>query len=76
MTLSDSHVKALVKEGTTRAGMPPSGGEWRVSPEAVAAAKAKAEEYLRQLGADAARACANAKRSTLKAEDVGAPPTQ
>lgn len=74
MTLSDSHVKALLKEGTNRAGSPPSGSEWRVSPEAVAAAKEKAEEYIRALGAESARACAAAKRSTLKAEDVRAPP--
>lgn len=74
MTLADSHVKDLLKEGTARAGAPPSGAEWRVSPEAIAAAKTKAEEYLRQLGQDAAKHCAAAKRSTLKAEDVQAPP--
>lgn len=73
MTLSDSHVKALLKEGTTRAGAPPSGSEWRVAPEAIAAAKEKAEEYLRRLGQEAARNCGAAKRSTLKAEDVKEP---
>ena len=61
MTLADSHVKALLKEGTTRAGNPPSGSEWRVSPEAVAAAKEKAEEFLRALGESAAHTCGNAK---------------
>ena len=70
MTLADSHVKALLKEGTARAGSPPSGSEWRVSPEAIEAAKGKAEDYLRKLGEAAARACGNGKRSTLKAEDV------
>lgn len=70
MTLADSHVKALLKEGTALAGSPPSGSEWRVSPEAIEAAKGKAEDYLRKLGEAAARACGNAKRSTLKAEDV------
>lgn len=69
MTLADSHIKTLLKEGTTRAGQPPSGSEWRVSPEAVTRAKALAEEQIRRLGEDAARACAAAKRSTLKAED-------
>lgn len=73
MTLADSHVKALLKEGTSRAGAPPSGSEWRVSPEAIEAAKAKAEEYMRQIGHDAAQRCAAAKRSTLKAEDFAAP---
>jgi histone H3/H4 len=73
MTLADSHVKALLKEGTSRAGSPPSGSEWRVSPEAITAAKEKAEEFIRGVGADAARACAAAKRSTLKAEDVQHP---
>lgn len=73
MTLADSHVKALLKEGTTRAGAPPSGTEWRVSPEAIEAAKAKTEEYLRMLGEQSARNCATAKRSTLKAEDVKEP---
>ena len=73
MTLADSHVKALLKEGTTRAGAPPSGSEWRVSPEAIEAAKTKAEEYLRKLGEQSARNCATAKRSTLKAEDVQEP---
>lgn len=73
MTLADSHVKELLKEGTARAGNPPSGAEWRVSPEAVAAAKAKAEEYLKNLGHEAAKHCAAAKRSTLKAEDVKEP---
>ena len=70
MTLADSHVKNLLKEGTARAGSPPSGSEWRVSPEAIAAAKEKAEEYLKKVGEAAARACGSAKRSTLKAEDV------
>lgn len=70
MTLADTHVKNLLKEGTARAGSPPSGSEWRVAPEAVQAAKAKAEDYLRALGEEAARNCAAAKRSTLKAEDV------
>jgi histone H3/H4 len=73
MTLADSHVKALLKEGTSRAGAPATGAEWRVSPEAVSAAKAKAEDYLRQLGEQAARNCAQAKRSTLKGEDVREP---
>ena len=73
MTLADSHVKALLKEGTGRAGAPPSGSEWRVSPEAVEAAKAKAEEYLKTLGEQSARNCAAARRSTLKAEDVREP---
>lgn len=75
MTLADSHVKALLKEGTSRAGAPPSGSEWRVSPEAIEAAKGKAEEYLRKLGEQSARNCATAKRSTLKAEDVQDPPS-
>jgi histone H3/H4 len=80
MTLADSHVKTLLKEGTARAGAPPSGSEWRVSPEAIEAAKGKAEEYLRKIGEDAARACGQAKRSTLKAVDfeeqaAAAPPS-
>ena len=73
MTLADSHVKALLKEGTGQAGSPPSGSEWRIAPEAIEAAKAKAEDYLRRLGAEAARNSAQAKRSTLKAEDVKEP---
>jgi histone H3/H4 len=73
MTLADSHVKALLKEGTSRAGAPPSGTEWRVSPEAIEGAKAKAEEYLKMLGEQSARNCAQAKRSTLKGEDVREP---
>lgn len=73
MTLADSHVKTLLKEGTARAGSPPSGSEWRVSPEAIEAAKTKAEEFLRKLGEQAARNCGGAKRSTLKAEDVTEP---
>lgn len=73
MTLADSHVKALLKEGTARAGTPPSGSEWRVSPEAIEAAKNKAEDFLRTLGEQAARNCGAAKRSTLKAEDVRPP---
>lgn len=73
MTLADSHVKALLKEGTARAGAPPSGAEWRVAPEAVSAAKALAEDYIKRLGAEAARNCGGAKRSTLKAEDVREP---
>ena len=73
MTLADSHVKTLLKEGTGRAGNPPSGAEWRVAPEAIEAAKAKAEEYLRKLGEQAARNSGAAKRSTLKAEDVQEP---
>ena len=72
MTLADSHVKALLKEGTAKAGNPPSGAEWRVSPEAIMAAKSKIEEYARSLGESAARAAGGAKRSTLKAEDVNA----
>jgi histone H3/H4 len=72
MTLADSHVKALLKEGTSRAGAPPSVAEWRVSPEAVAAAKA--EEHLRHLGEQAARQAGTGKRSTLKADDFNAPP--
>lgn len=71
MILSDSHVKTLVKEGAARAGAPPSGAEWRVSPEAVAAAKLLAEEEIRRLGEDAARRGAVAGRSTLRAEDFG-----
>lgn len=79
MTLADSHVKALLKEGTAKAGNPPSGSEWRVAPEAIEAAKKLAEDYLRNVGETAARNCAAAKRSTLKADDVkppasGAPP--
>ncbi len=74
MTLATSHVKDLLKEGTGRAGAPPSGGEFRVSPEAVEAARMKAEEYLRALGESSARAAMMGKRSTLKAEDVNAPP--
>jgi histone H3/H4 len=74
MTLATSHVKDLLKEGTTRAGAPPSGGEYRVSPEAIEAARAKIEEFARSLGESAARAAAGAKRSTLKAEDVNATP--
>lgn len=78
MTLADTHVKNLLKEGTARAGAPPSGAEWRVSPEAVTAAKAKAEEYIRKLGEQAAQAAAGRKQSTLKGEDIrepsGAPP--
>ena len=70
MTLADSHVKALLKEGTAKAGNPPSGAEWRVSPEAIEAAKAKIEEFARSLGESAARAAGTAKRSTLKADDV------
>jgi histone H3/H4 len=73
MTLADSHVKTLLKEGTGRAGAPPSGAEWRVSPEAVAAAKQKAEDYLRELGMQAAQRSGAAKRSTVKAEDLEAP---
>ena len=73
MTLADSHVKALLKEGTGRAGAPPSGSEWRVSPEAIAAAKAKTEDFVRRLGEESARRCGAAKRSTLKAEDVAEP---
>lgn len=73
MTLADSHVKTLLKEGTSRAGSPPSGSEWRVSPEAIEAAKAKAEEYVKKLGEQAARNCGAAKRSTLKGEDVQEP---
>lgn len=73
MTLADSHVKALLKEGTGRAGTPPSGSEWRVAPEAIEAAKAKAEDYLRRLGEEAARRAAGGKRSTLKADDVQEP---
>ena len=73
MTLADSHVKTLLKEGTARAGAPPSGAEWRVSPEAITAAKEKIEEYARKLGEQAARNSGVAKRSTLKAEDVQEP---
>jgi histone H3/H4 len=73
MTLADSHVKALLKEGTSRAGSAPSGSEWRVSPEAIEAAKARIEEYARKLGEQSARNCGAAKRSTLKAEDVQEP---
>lgn len=74
MTLADSHVKTLLKEGTGRAGAPPSGSEWRVSPEAIEAAKGKAEEYIRRLGEASAKAAGAAKRSTLKADDVQEPP--
>jgi histone H3/H4 len=73
MTLADSHVKALLKEGTGRAGSPPSGAEWRVAPEAIAAAKQKAEDYLRGLGEAAARVAGQARRSTLKADDLQEP---
>ena len=73
MTLADSHVKTLLKEGTARAGSPPSGAEWRVSPEAITAAKAKIEEYARKLGEASAKAAGAGKRSTLKAEDVQEP---
>jgi histone H3/H4 len=73
MTLADSHVKTLLKEGTGRAGNPPSGSEWRVSPEAITAAKGMAEEYLRKLGESAARAAGMGKRSTLKGSDVSEP---
>ena len=73
MTLADSHVKNLLKEGTARAGSPPSGSEWRVAPEAIEAAKKLAEDYIRKLGDLAARNCGLAKRSTLKAEDVKEP---
>lgn len=73
MTLADSHVKTLMKEGTAKAGSPPSGSEWRVAPEAVEAAKKLAEDYIRKLGEVAARNCGAAKRSTLKAEDVREP---
>ena len=73
MTLADSHVKTLLKEGTAKAGTPPSGSEWRVAPEAITAAKAKIEEYARRLGEEAARRAGQGKRSTLKAEDVQEP---
>jgi histone H3/H4 len=73
MVLADSHVKALLKEGTARAGAPPSGSEWRVSPEAIEKAKAMAEEHIRMLGQQAAGMCAAAKRSTLKGEDFAPP---
>ncbi|MES2155170.1 MAG: hypothetical protein V4510_08555 [bacterium] len=73
MTLADSHVKALLKEGTDRTGTPPSGADWRVAPEAIAAAKTMTEEYLRKLGETAARNAAGAKRSTLKADDLVTP---
>jgi histone H3/H4 len=69
VTLADSHVKTLLKEGTMRAGTPPSGSEWRVAPEAIEAAKAKAEEHVRAIGEAAARKAGAAKRSTLKADD-------
>lgn len=69
MTLADSHVKMLLKEGTATAGAPPSGSEWRISPEAIARAKELAEDHIRRLASDATRRCAQAKRSTLKAED-------
>ena len=72
MTLADSHVKTLLKEGTARAGTPPTGAEWRVSPEAITTAKEKTEEFLKALGESAAKVCGAAKRSTLKAEDVNA----
>lgn len=70
MVLADSHVKALLKEGAARAGTPPSSTEWRLSPDAIDAAKARAEDYLRKLGEAAARSCGERKQSTLKAEDV------
>ena len=76
MTLADSHVKALLKEGTSRAGSPPSGAEWRVAPEAIEAAKAKIEEYARKLGEQAARTAGGAKRSTLKADDLQEPASE
>jgi histone H3/H4 len=70
MTLADSHIKALLKEGTVRAGPPPTGAEWRVSPEAIEAAKAKAEEHIRMMGEMAARKCGSSKRSTLRSDDI------
>lgn len=73
MTLADSHVKELLKEGTGRAGSPPSGSDWRVSPEAIAKAKTMIEDYARKLGEASAKNCAAGKRSTLKAEDVAEP---
>jgi histone H3/H4 len=73
MTLADTHVKNLLKEGTARAGTPPSGSEWRIAPDAVAKAKELTEEFLKALGESSAEACAAAKRSTLKAEDVRVP---
>lgn len=72
MVLADSHVKALLKEGAARAGTPPSGSEWRMAPEAIEAAKAAAEAFLRDLGAKAAQSAAGRKQSTLKAEDMKA----
>jgi histone H3/H4 len=73
MTLADSHVKDLLKEGAMKAGNPPSGAEWRVSPDAVTAAKKLAEDYLRQIGEKAARSCGERRQSTIKDTDVSAP---
>ena len=73
MVLADSHVKALLKEGAMRAGAPPSSAEWRFSPESIAAAKERAEQYLRRLGETAAKNAGVRKQSTLKGEDVTEP---
>lgn len=70
MVLADTHVKELLKEGAAKAGAPPSGSDWRISPDAITAAKAKAEEYIRGLGESGARSAAGRKQSTLKPEDV------
>ncbi|HVL48156.1 MAG TPA: hypothetical protein VM889_06330 [Candidatus Thermoplasmatota archaeon] len=70
MTLADSHVKELLKEGAMKAGTPPSGSDWRIAPDAIAAAKARAEAYIRGLGEEGARSAAGRRQSTLKPEDV------
>jgi histone H3/H4 len=70
MVLADTHVKNLMKEGAAKAGQAPSTSEWRIAPEAVEAAKMKAEAYIRKLGEQAARNAASRKQSTLKASDV------
>ncbi|MHB8604889.1 MAG: hypothetical protein ACYDCK_06495 [Thermoplasmatota archaeon] len=73
MTLADSHVKELLKEGAAKSGSPPSGSEWRISPDAVAAAKKIAEDQIRAIGESAARACAGRRQSTIKDVDISAP---
>lgn len=75
MTLADSHVKALLKEGAARSGTPPSGSDWRISPDGIEAAKNKAEDFLRALGESAARSAATRRQSTLKDVDMNPPTT-
>lgn len=73
MTLADSHVKALLKEGAARAGAPPSGSDWRISPDGIEAAKKRAEDFLRTLGESAAKSASGRKQSTLKDVDMNPP---